>query len=141
MKFVVTGGAGFIGSHLAKFLIKNNHEVVIIDNLVRGTLDNISEIKEDIEFHKVDISNYDEINAVIDSISNPVSERSFPRLSSVMPYTSPSFIPRSDWSTSQGFLILCQTREIFGGSIVTINFPESLSRRFASINTSTLFGI
>jgi len=61
------GGAGFIGSHLAKFLIKNNHEVVIIDNLVRGTLDNISEIKDDIEFHKVDISNYDEINAVIDS--------------------------------------------------------------------------
>ena len=67
MKFVVTGGAGFIGSHLAKFLIKNNHEVVIIDNLVRGTLDNISEIKDDLEFHKVDISNYDEINAVIDS--------------------------------------------------------------------------
>ena len=67
MKFVVTGGAGFIGSHLAKFLIKNNHEVLIIDNLVRGTLDNISEIKNDIEFHKIDISNYDEINAVIDS--------------------------------------------------------------------------
>jgi len=67
MKFVVTGGAGFIGSHLAKFLIKNNHEVLIIDNLVRGTLDNISEIKNDIEFYKIDISNYDEINAVIDS--------------------------------------------------------------------------
>ena len=41
--------------------------MLIIDNLVRGTLDNISEIKNDIEFHKIDISNYDEINAVIDS--------------------------------------------------------------------------
>ena len=66
MKFVVTGGAGFIGSHLAKFLSKNNHKVIIIDNLERGSLDNIAEIKNDIEFHNVDISNYDEINSVID---------------------------------------------------------------------------
>ena len=68
MKFVVTGGAGFIGSHLAKFLVKNNHEVLIIDNLIRGTLNNISEIKDDVEFHKVDISNYNEIDAVVDSV-------------------------------------------------------------------------
>ena len=67
MKFVVTGGAGFIGSHLAKFLIKNNHQVVIIDNLIRGTLNNISEIKDNVEFHKVDISNYNEIDSVVDS--------------------------------------------------------------------------
>ena len=67
MKFVVTGGAGFIGSHLAKFLVKNNHEVLIIDNLIRGTLNNIDEIKDDVEFHKVDISNYNEIDAVVDS--------------------------------------------------------------------------
>jgi len=66
MKFVVTGGAGFIGSHLAKYLIKNNHKVIIIDNLARGSLDNIDEVKNEIEFHKVDISNYDEINSVID---------------------------------------------------------------------------
>ncbi len=55
MKFVVTGGAGFIGSHLAKYLIKNNHEVIIIDNLARGSLDNIDEVKNEIEFHKVNI--------------------------------------------------------------------------------------
>ena len=68
MKFVVTGGAGFIGSHIAKFLVKNNHEVLIIDNLIRGTLNNITEIKDDVEFHKVDISNYNEIDAVVDSV-------------------------------------------------------------------------
>jgi len=66
VKFVVTGGAGFIGSHLAKYLVKNNHEVIIIDNLARGSLDNVAEIKKDIEFHKADVSNYDEINSVID---------------------------------------------------------------------------
>ena len=68
MKFVVTGGAGFIGSHLSRFLVKNNHEVIIIDNLIRGTLNNIDEIKDDVEFYKVDISNYNEIDAVVDSV-------------------------------------------------------------------------
>jgi len=67
MKFVVTGGAGFIGSHLAKYLVKNNHEVIIIDDLSRGSLDNIEEIKNKIEFHNVDVSNYDEVLSVIDT--------------------------------------------------------------------------
>ena len=33
MKFVVTGGAGFVGSHLVKMLMKKGHEIVVIDNL------------------------------------------------------------------------------------------------------------
>ena len=67
MKFVVTGGAGFIGSHLSKFLVDNNHEVMIIDNLERGSLNNIADIKNDVEFHKIDISNYEDIESVINS--------------------------------------------------------------------------
>ena len=67
MKFVVTGGAGFIGSHLSKFLVDNNHEVMIIDNLERGSLNNIADIKNDVVFHKIDISNYDDIESVINS--------------------------------------------------------------------------
>ena len=66
MKFVVTGGAGFIGSHIAKYLVKNAHDVVIIDNLARGSIDNFSEIKNEVEFHNVDISNFDEVLSKID---------------------------------------------------------------------------
>jgi len=36
MKVLITGGAGFIGSHIVDFLIKKNYEVVIIDNLSTG---------------------------------------------------------------------------------------------------------
>jgi len=41
MKYIVTGGAGFIGSHIVENLAQNNHEVVVLDNLFSGTLANI----------------------------------------------------------------------------------------------------
>lgn len=46
MKYVVTGGAGFIGSHIVEELAKQNHEVVILDNLFSGTLENIAPFLE-----------------------------------------------------------------------------------------------
>lgn len=41
MKLLVTGGAGFIGSHLTDALIENGHEVIIVDNLLMGKLENV----------------------------------------------------------------------------------------------------
>lgn len=58
MKIVVTGGAGFIGSHLAEFLIKKKHKVVIIDNLSTGRLANIKAFKKKLKFVKADISKF-----------------------------------------------------------------------------------
>ena len=56
MKIIVTGGAGFIGSHLAEFLIKKGHKVIIIDNLSTGRLNNIKSFKNKVRFIKADIS-------------------------------------------------------------------------------------
>ena len=67
MKFVITGGAGFIGSHIAKHLVEKNHDVIIVDNLSRGRLENLSKIKEQIEFKKMDILDF---NSLKDIISN-----------------------------------------------------------------------
>jgi len=44
MKNLITGGAGFIGSHLAEELLKRNEEVVVIDNLSTGSMDNIAHL-------------------------------------------------------------------------------------------------
>ena len=46
MKVIVTGGAGFIGSHLVELLVKKNYKVTVIDNLVTGRLDNLKKVKK-----------------------------------------------------------------------------------------------
>jgi len=56
MKVVVLGGAGFIGSNLAEYLLKKKYEVIIIDNLSTGRLENIFDIKKNVKFIKADIS-------------------------------------------------------------------------------------
>jgi UDP-glucuronate decarboxylase len=55
---LVTGGAGFIGSHLCKRLLKENHRVICLDNLFTGTFKNIEEFKNnnDFEFVNHDIT-------------------------------------------------------------------------------------
>ena len=63
---IVTGGCGFIGSHLADYLIKLNFEVVVIDNLSTGRRENINHLNENSKFTFVDadISNFDLIEPI-----------------------------------------------------------------------------
>lgn len=59
MKLLVTGGAGFIGSHLCDFLIKHSHSVVVVDNLSTGTLANLSQVMEKVVFYNENIEGFD----------------------------------------------------------------------------------
>ena len=59
MKYVVTGGAGFIGSHLAEKLIDDGHTVSIVDNLNTGKEKNLESVKDKIQFLKGSILDYE----------------------------------------------------------------------------------
>lgn len=58
MRAVVTGGAGFIGSHMVDLLVSKNFEVLVIDNLANGRLENIKHHKDKVAFVNADIGDY-----------------------------------------------------------------------------------
>ncbi len=68
MRLLITGGAGYIGSHTCVELLKNHHEVVIVDNLSNSSIDVLDKIKtltnQDIPFYQVDVSNNQEIEPI-----------------------------------------------------------------------------
>lgn len=59
----ITGGAGFIGSHLARFLLQEGHTVKVLDNLTTGSLANLQDL--DVEFFEGDIREQAEVAAAV----------------------------------------------------------------------------
>ena len=66
MKYVVVGGAGFIGSNIVDKLVEQNHEVVIIDNLSTGKMENVNP-RASVEY--IDICNENECSAMVEIMS------------------------------------------------------------------------
>jgi UDP-glucose 4-epimerase len=69
LKALVTGGAGFIGSHVVDYLINNGKSVKVIDNLSSGKKENLSFWENDsrLEFYKADLLDKSSINEIIDN--------------------------------------------------------------------------
>lgn len=68
MKALVTGGAGFIGSHLTDLLIAQHHEVVVVDSLVNGRMKNIEHLlqNKNFSFQKIDIRDSEAIEKAVE---------------------------------------------------------------------------
>jgi dTDP-glucose 4,6-dehydratase len=90
VRVLVTGGAGFIGSHLCDRLLAEGHQVVVVDNLVTGQVENIAHLagREDFRFIKYDVSNFVFIPGRVDAVlhlaspasPNPTSPYGYPQL-------------------------------------------------------------
>src|SRR3989339_952192 len=70
MRMVITGGAGFIGSHLCDYLIEKGHEVICIDNLLTGKEDNICHLigNGKFRFIKHNVSDYIYVDGNVDCV-------------------------------------------------------------------------
>jgi dTDP-glucose 4,6-dehydratase len=81
---LVTGGAGFLGSHLCDYLLDRGHRVICVDNLETGTLRNIDHIRGDrFEFKMLDITEHYEVDEPVDFVfhmASPASPIDYARL-------------------------------------------------------------
>ena len=80
--WLITGGAGFIGSHIANLLVENGQKVFIFDNLTTGNLKNLEDIKQNITFIQGDTTNKTDINNLpknIDYILHLAAQISVPQ--------------------------------------------------------------
>ncbi len=86
MRVLVTGGAGFLGSHLCDSLIHEGHEVICMDNLITGNMDNIGHLIGNRRFLFVhhDVTNYIYVEGALDAVlhfaspASPVDYLKFP---------------------------------------------------------------
>ena len=85
MRVVITGGAGFLGSHLCERFLRDGHEVVCIDNLLTGSVDNIAHLlKNHFVFICYDVTNYLFVDGPVDAVlhfaspASPIDYIKFP---------------------------------------------------------------
>ena len=81
---VVTGGAGFLGSHLCDYLLARGHTVICLDNLDTGTLENIEHLRDGaFEFRAVDVTGFVDVGRPVDFVfhlASPASPIDYLRL-------------------------------------------------------------
>ncbi|MFH1850130.1 MAG: SDR family oxidoreductase [archaeon] len=82
MKYLVTGGAGFIGSHIVERLVSEGQDVTVLDNLSEGKLENIESVKDKITFIEGDIQDPETVAGAtrdVDIILHQAGLRSVPQ--------------------------------------------------------------
>ncbi len=82
MRVVITGGAGFLGSHLCDRMLDSGHKVICLDNLLTGSIENIAHLmgNENFRFLKHDVTEYIFLGESIDAVmhfASPASPRDY----------------------------------------------------------------
>ena len=77
-KFLVTGGAGFIGSNIVEELLKRGHFVRVLDNFATGKRENLKEFEKDIEFLEGDIRSYHIVRQAVKDIEVILHQAALP---------------------------------------------------------------
>ncbi len=121
MRTLITGGAGFLGSHICEFLLDKGHEVVALDNLLTGREDNISHLigRKGFTFLDYDVTNFVHVTGSLDYILHFAS-----------PASPKDYLQHSIHTMKVGAL----------GTYRTLGLARSKSARFLLASTSESYG-
>lgn len=122
MRVFITGGAGFIGSHLCDALLAQGHHVVILDNMSTGSSSNISHIQDRIEIHKGDIRDTDLVERLMANSDLVLHMAAALGVNTILEN------PIESVSTN------------FTGSEVVLNAATKLNKRIVIASTSEIYG-
>jgi dTDP-glucose 4,6-dehydratase len=117
---VVTGGAGFLGSHLCDYLVERGFRVVCIDNLDTGSLQNVAHLRgENFEFVNHDVTEYLEVEGEVDvvyhlaALASPIDYLRMPLHSlKVGSYGTHHALGLAKWKRAR--FLLASTSEVYG---------------------------
>jgi len=121
---VVTGGAGFLGSHLCDFLVAGGHRVICVDNLETGSLQNVEHLRSDrFAFLNHDITEHLEISEPVDVVyhlASPASPIDYLRLPlatlKVGSYGTHNALGLAKWKRAR--FLLASTSEVYGDPLI-----------------------
>ena len=121
MRTLITGGAGFLGSHICEFLLDKGHEVVALDNLLTGREDNISHLigRKGFTFLDYDVTNFVHVTGSLDYILHFAS-----------PASPKDYLQHSIHTMKVGAL----------GTYRTLGLARSKNARFLLASTSESYG-
>jgi UDP-glucose 4-epimerase len=122
MRVFITGGAGFIGSHLCDSLLAQGHEISILDNMSTGSKSNIDHIKDEIEIHQGDIRDV----ALVEKLLEPADL--VLHMAAALGVNTILENPIESISTN------------FTGSEVVISAASKLNKRIVIASTSEVYG-
>jgi dTDP-glucose 4,6-dehydratase len=75
LRYVISGGAGFVGSHMCDYLLERDNQVVVLDNLITGSVENIDHIRSHRNFHfqQTDVTGPVELDGPVDCVIHMAS--------------------------------------------------------------------
>src|SRR6266496_2108473 len=118
---VVTGGAGFLGSHLCDYLAGAGHRVICVDNLETGSLQNVEHLRgSEFIFMNHDITNHLEVDVPVDFVYRPASPIDYLRLPlatlKVGSYGTHNALGLAKWKRAR--CLLASTSEVYGDPLI-----------------------